>query len=48
MLICIVPVFVPAIQFFERCAEKSEGAQWLSPFSVILDSFPAVGFLNML
>ena len=48
MLICIVPVCVPGIQFFERCAENSEGAQWLTPFSVILDSFPAVGFLHML
>ena len=48
MLICFVPVCVPGIQFFERCAENSEGAQWLSPFSVILDSFPAVGFLHML
>ena len=48
MLICIVPVCVPGIQFFERCAENSEGAQWLTPFSVILDSFPAVGLLHML
>ena len=48
MLICFVRVCVPGIQFFERCAENSEGAQWLTPFSVILDSFPAVGFLHML
>ena len=48
MLICFVPVCVPGIQFFERCAENSERAQWLTPFSVILDSFPAVGFLHML
>ena len=48
MLICFVRVCVPGIQFFERCAENSEGAQWLTPFSVILGSFPAVGFLHML
>ena len=48
MLICIVPVCVPGIQFFERCAENSEGAQWLIPFSVLLDNFPAVGFSHML
>ena len=48
MLICIVPVCVPGIQFFERCAKNSEGAQSLSPFSVILDSFSAVGVLHML
>ena len=42
MLICIVPVCVPGIQFFGHCAENPEGAQWLTPFSVILDSFPAV------
>ena len=48
MLICFVPVCVPGIQFFERCAENSEGAHWLTPFSVILDSFLAVGFLHML
>ena len=48
MLICIVPVCVPGIHFFERCSGNSEGAQWLRPFSVIPDSFPAVGFLHVL
>ena len=48
MLISIVPVCVPGIQFFERCAENSEDAQWLTPLSVIPDSCAAVGFLHML